>query len=386
MKSFRRKSALAFILIVLGSYAFSQINLPISLIYLPQGIVLDGLSGFGYNESTSTTISNFNNTNPACIYDFDKFMIGLSYQYETKIDEAWIAEIGHSRAYPNFPQSFGFVYSLNSLKLGFGTSQIYNSEKDYGKIERTIISDNNQDYIDVDVVYPEKKEIVLRNSFSMAYNLKNLVEIPGNIVVGMRYNFNYLNYKFDMTVAEESGIDAEIFSSNLSLGIRYDFPESEMPSLKLGMYYDTKTEYKKTKSYFGEPYRFIGYMPGKLHYGFQLDITKAFYLSGDVAYMFWEKIDRDSNNKLNDIDLSGTFGCYLSKKMNLSLGIYSSVKNYKYVDGIFSLNNMNAQYLICGLLYSGRHLFFELVLADSHLLSDEWRKQTVGKFGIGYEF
>jgi len=96
-------------------FLFVLFNISISaqsLIYLPQGFVLDGLSGIGYNKTTATTISNIINTNPSLLNDFDKVGVGFSYQFDSKIDEAWIGDMSHSRISSGYPQSIGLVIPI----------------------------------------------------------------------------------------------------------------------------------------------------------------------------------------------------------------------------------------------------------------------------------
>lgn len=369
---------------ILFSNVFSQPQ--VTLIYLPQGFIIDGLTGYGYNKPTLSTITTFNNSNPACIYDFENLNIGLSYQYETKINEAWIADIGHSRAYPFIPQSFGFVYHFDRFKFGFGISQIYNSEKDYGEMYGTIVWPDEDGYKEV-VLYPERRELVFKNSATLAFNLENLKKIiPGNLIFGIQYSYNYLKYEQKYNNTYFSDIDEDIFASNFSIGIRYDYQKNKTPIARIGIYYDTETEFNKKKAYNDESVRFVGFIPGKFHLGFLFKCNPSFYFSGNLSVLFWENIDRKYSNKLNSSELSGTIGYRFNKSLNLSLGIFSTNQRYENNDSFFDLDRMNADYFFCGLVYTNSSFLFELVLADSHMLSDEWRKHTILKFGLGYEF
>jgi hypothetical protein len=376
------------ILFLMTFYPFSNVFPQSNFILLkyPQGLVIDGLSGFGYNISTNSTISTFNNSNPANIYDFEKINIGLSYQYDTKIEKTFPASPGYSRAYPYLPQSFGVVFQISHFKFGLGINQIYNSEKDYGEVTGVIVWPDENGYKEV-TLYPEERQIVFKNSLSLAFDFENLKKnMPGNLVFGIQYNYNFLNYILELNNSDISDTDIGIFASNFSIGIRYNFHQNEKPVVELGIYYETETEFDKVENIRDESTRYIGHIPAKLHLGFLFNCNPSLYISGNYSVLFWENIDREYSNKLNNSELSGTIGYQFNNNFNLSIGIFSNNYRFEDTDLSMNLNNMYADYFFCGFTYTISSFFSELVIADSHLLSDEWRKQTILKLGLGYEF
>jgi hypothetical protein len=46
---------------------------------------------------------------------------------------------------------------------------------------------------------------------------------------------------------------------------------------------------------------------------------------------------------------------------------------------------LNATYLTAGIVLKYSGISLDLALADSHSLSDDWRRQTIFKVGLGYE-
>ncbi|MDD5766117.1 MAG: hypothetical protein PHW79_07735, partial [Candidatus Marinimicrobia bacterium] len=185
----------------------SLLNLSIPAIYLPQGHVYDALSGNGYNPSTLATPMTINSVNPAALVDL-KRGFGLSYQYETKMQPAWIADFGHQRIFNAVPQSAGLSIPLGNLHLGMAMNQVYNSELDYGEIIGTIIWGNNRGYIENYTFHPKKTESVYRYSFTAAYSLNR----SKSVTIGFRYNHNQLNYSqyFQIVSDNSESIDSLI--------------------------------------------------------------------------------------------------------------------------------------------------------------------------------
>ena len=70
--------------------------------------------------------------NPASISEFENYSLGFSYQFNTSIDEAWIADFGTSRVYNFYPQSVGGIVKWNDLTFGLGFGQKYNGTLDIG--------------------------------------------------------------------------------------------------------------------------------------------------------------------------------------------------------------------------------------------------------------
>jgi hypothetical protein len=61
--------------------------------------------------------------NPAVLHDFQIPAIGLSGEFESKIDPVWIAGILYKKGLPFLPQSIGLVVPVGKWWFGAGFSQ-----------------------------------------------------------------------------------------------------------------------------------------------------------------------------------------------------------------------------------------------------------------------
>lgn len=108
------------------SFLYSQQNIvssEIQVLWLPQGRVLESLSGYGYSQSISGFANNISDRNPATLSLIEKSSLGISYQWDSKIEEAWFAEIGHERIHDQIPQSFSLVLPVKGFRIGYGFGQ-----------------------------------------------------------------------------------------------------------------------------------------------------------------------------------------------------------------------------------------------------------------------
>jgi hypothetical protein len=372
---------------VLMSIGYTQTKLvnQQTLFYLPQGFVLDGLTGYGYQKSTKGTISSILAANPANLLDFDRITVGFSFQFDSKISEAWIAEFGHSRTKSYLPQSFTLVIPFKYLKLGIGVNQLYNSELDYGKFYGTYISDNDQGYIDTGMFHLKREVIIFKKSIALSYCFSNTAGFFNNLSFGIQYNSNYLTHKYNLDLlysldSNATSLNKYLSAGNFAAGIRYNFRRSEYSSVIAGIYYESDVDYNSVDK--TNDMVFVGHVPAKLNFGIMFEPNIDFNLSGDLSYIFWEDIDTNYRNQL-EFALNSCFR--LSDNLSVSAGIFHTDRVYRTVDQAFDLSRLTANYLIGGIVYSNDWFSFELALADSRLFSDEWREQFITKAALGFQ-
>jgi hypothetical protein len=381
----KRIISIIFIYLLLSiGYTQTKLVSQQTLFYLPQGFVLDGLTGYGYQKSTKSTISNMLASNPANSQDFDKITFGFSYQFDSKIKEAWIADFGHSRTKSYLPQSFTLVIPFKDLKLGVGVNQLYNSELDYGKFYVTNIADNDQGYIDIGMFHLKKEVIIFKKSIALSYCFSNTAGFLNNLSFGIQYNSNYLTHKYNLDLlysldSNATSLNKYLNAGSFAAGIRYNFKSSSYSSVVAGVYYESDVDYNSVDK--TNDIVFVGHVPAKLNFGIMFEPNIDFNLSGDLSYIFWEDIDTDYQNQL-EFALNSCFR--LSGNLSISAGIFHTDRVYRNVDAAFDLNRLKANYLIGGIAYSNNWLSFELAVADSRLFSDEWREQYIIKTGLGF--
>ncbi|MBL7136634.1 MAG: hypothetical protein ISS81_08620 [Candidatus Marinimicrobia bacterium] len=367
------------------------------IMYLPQGHVIDAISGLGYNKSTISTPATLGSTNPASIVDLSKLNLGFSYQYDTKLKPAWIVGIGHRRIFNSVPQSIGLSIPIKNLHLGLAMNQIYNSELDYGEIAGTFVWPNEQGYIETETFNPKRKESINRYSIIAAYDLNKYLSNSNCLSIGIQYNYNYLKYfQFlgprttelnDSLVVQNLNIREKITAGNVSIGIRYSTGNANIPRIDIGLYYETFIKFEKPYTFENSQVILIGNIPDKLHAGIYLKTPFKLYFSGNLSFIFWENIKNGSSITPNQLEVSGTIGYTFSKDLTLYIG--SLFSDYRKVieDDLFGTEGkFKVIYFIAGGTFQYKGLSFEFTCADSHLFSGDWRKQTLIKLGAGYSF
>ena len=385
----KRIISIIFIYLLLSiGYTQTRLASQETLFYLPQGFVLDALSGYGYNKSTKSSISNILAGNPANNQDFDNITIGFSYQFDSKIGEAWIVDFGHSRTRLSLPQSAAVIVPYNNFRFGIGMNQLYNSELDYGTIYAARLNpDSAQGYIDI-VIHPKKEVIIFRNSISASYCFSEHGSPLNSLCLGIQFNSNYLSYKFnlgylagsDPIIPGTSEVNKDFFANNFNVGFRYGIKPSAGSAVVAGVYYESAVDYDIADV--ADGIRYIGHIPAKSNFGIMFEPNINFNFSGDLSYIFWEDIDTDHQNRL-EFAFNSCFR--LSYNLSVSTGIFHTDRVYRNVDSDFDFNRFEANYLIGGITFRNDWFSFELAIADSRLVSDEWREQYIIKSGLGFQ-
>ncbi len=122
-----------------------------------------------------------------------------------------------------------------------------------------------------------------------------------------------------------------------------------------------------------------GNNPDKINLDFAVDLSTSFKLLASGTGVFWEK----DENKLNDQFEFSLGSIYkLNDLFSPAFTIYYTGRNYEL--GLFDLNEkFDALYLIAGLKLNFGMFNSDLVIADSHLISGDYRKQTIIKLSLG---
>ena len=102
----------------------------------------------------------------------------------------------------------------------------------------------------------------------------------------------------------------------------------------------------------------------------------------DLSFIDWESTGAYKNS----LEFAASYGRQFSENMFLSFGIFSTDRRVKEENLYLDLNNFNALFLTLGAKTTFMGFDIDLAIADSHLSSDSWRKQTVAKIAIGKSF
>jgi long-subunit fatty acid transport protein len=382
------------ILVLLSSFNLYSQNSrdEFDVFLLPQGYSVKLLSSTG-TSSIINNISNLGFMNPASISGFDNYTTGLSYQLSSSIDEAYVLSIGSSRIHNWYPQSFGGIVKWNNFTLGLGFGQKYNGTLDFGKIPVTTSSnpDGTGEFIE-----PVMESTIHTYSITAAYSLQELLQTNDNLSLGIRFNLNRFHQKEEL---DKLNIKATTLFSNVTIGLLYDLIYSDYRRLKLGLSYESNSKFKAEIEVHSQklapqidslpptnlnPVKiyYTGETPAELRFDLAADITTNFLLYSNLTTVFW----KTSNNNLKDqIEFSTGVTFNISEKFSTGIGIYYSDR--KYEEDLFRLNSkFEVLFLTTGLKYSLKFFYIDLSIADSHLISGEFRKQTIGKIGLGVIF
>ncbi|MBN2281552.1 MAG: hypothetical protein JXQ65_13305 [Candidatus Marinimicrobia bacterium] len=390
-----QKKILVSLLILFPSLFSDDLTDPIKILYLPQGHVHQDLTGKGFLGSTHSLISNINAGNPACIADFEGLNIGGSFQFESKIKEAWIADISHYRN-NNLPQSFGLSYSHKNLYFALASNQSYNTKTDFGKIQGTMVWDNEQGYIDTEIFHPYKNETIYKNSAISAIKLNNILLESSILSIGFQFNSHFYTVLQSLgknMLPDENGViqiklndvKEKDIENNFSMGFRYSITDNWL-NAKLGIFYESEIEFDKVHKYHGESYRYYKNIPQKLYAGFSITFPKEITITNHFCYVYWESI-KGKNNTKDLLEWNGSITYELNSNLLVSIG--SKITHTEYLDygsDLIFQDKFFAHYFTAGCIYQYKDFEFDIALADSHLFSEEWRKHTIFKFGLGYHF
>lgn len=380
-----KKVLIVFVLLSVSN--FPQSRSEHIAIIVPQGYGIKLLNSAG-NSSIYNDISNIGFMNPASIINFPGYSAGFSYQLNSKIKEAYVAGIGTSRTTNWVPQSAGIVIPITGLNIGLSFGQRYNGNLDFDPIPTTTFQnpDGTGEFYTVDF-----NTSVYSYAVTLHSAIKDIFTTNSLFSIGVRYSINRLDHKLKLGA---TGLEATDNSGNFSVGAQFKSTLLCLKNFTIGLSYETSIEFNRiiefhTENTFQFPdsifipvvirARLADKIPGELRFDFSSDINDNFSLNSNVTGVFW---NTNKNNLNNQIEFSANCSYKFSDLLKPSIGLYYTDKNYQ--EDFFDINKKNnALFLIAGLKVSYSMLYADLAVADSHLFSGEFRKQTIGKLAVG---
>lgn len=377
-------------------FLFSQTNIrqgKSSVIFFPQGYGVKLLNSSG-TSSILNDVSNLGFMNPASISEFENYSLGLSYQFNTSIDETWIADIGTSRVYNFYPQSVGGVVKWNKFVFGLGFGQKYNGTMDIGEIQITTVQNP---YGTGEFFTPIIEKSIHSYSLSTNYSFDELLQTKNKFVLGFRYNLN--RFKEYDEIGELIG-EAEDFFHSFNFGLFSSLSLDEARNIYFGFSYETKSDFEakfetnsdiiqnpdpdpiRPPAYIQVEQYLIGSTPAELKIDCGVDVTSSIKFLLNLATLFW---DDQIDNVKDQVEFSTSALYSFNEQFSSSLGFY--VTDYKFKESYFSQLNteLNAFFITAGLKVNLNKFSVDLAIADSHLFSGDFRKQTIGKLSIGVQ-
>lgn len=383
----RRNLSSTILLLLLVSICEAQpIQQSYSIAYLPQGFVLRNLSSIGFNGITRTPISGVLNSNPALLSDFDGVAIGASYQLETKIDTAWFAGMGHARHRLELPQSISLTIPMKNFRFGVGANQLFNSQFDYGEIEGALTWQPDGSFLTTDI-HPMKYETIFQFSGGIAYQ-SNIPGGNGILSIGLQYNHAELTHIMDWGTDNQNlfeDYDFNLRSSNISYGFTYTLTDYYIPLVRIAFFQENKFEFTGNMSDSNVEIDVVGYVPKRNHFGIMLQPNDRTIITGDYSVVEWNDINAFKDKLLNTHEFSANIGYELNRCLTTSIGLFATDHQRKDEADLFAPYDMKATYLLLGVQYVFDHVEFDVSFVDSHFRSEDWRKQSIIKVGLGFK-
>ena len=371
--------------ILFNSSGFSQL-FPVlgneridNLTLLPQGYMLPNLSGYGYSK-TIGDVSNIGNMNPASLTFYNSISGGISYQYDSKIDEAWIADLGYAKNKYGLPQSAGFVYPYRNIRLGIGFNQKINQsliEKDE-PVRTTEHPEGTGEYFSTIQDFN-----ILSCSFSLAWSVKNRIVKEDKLSIGLRYELNMLNVYEQIWHFNAKG---QFYSSSYALGLTYEGLSKDDFNYKVSLFFEKGVRLSgvlRTSYDYLYPNNITttGKTPDKINAGLDFNMSSPLRISTNFCYVLWHNVG-DADNQA-EVSLSALYN--YSEIVSFSFGTYFIRYNSPFISNFFgAADKLNAVYLSAGTVIHYGQVDFNFGLADSHLMSGNWRKQTVGMVALSF--
>ncbi|HQI41851.1 MAG TPA: hypothetical protein PK665_12215, partial [Ignavibacteriaceae bacterium] len=290
------KNLVLFLLVFFSVNTFAQLTIKSDLILFPQGYGLNLLNSSG-NSSIVNDVSNISFMNPAAITGLKNYSAAISYQFNTDLKEAWIADIGMKRIYNFFPQSFGAVAKYGNFSFGLGLGQRYNGTKEFGKIPITTPDrpDGTGEFIEL-----REKNTIQSYSLSTAYSLSEVLQSSFDIQIGLKYSLNYLRHSMYILY---NNINAKGYYSSFSFGITSLFDLDEERFLQLGLSYEISSELNvnpqididllsipdpnNRTNYYLHPIELFYKSPSELNFNIAVDATNDLMFLGGLRAVFW---------------------------------------------------------------------------------------------------
>jgi hypothetical protein len=359
-----------------------------------QGYGINLLNSAG-NSSIDNDISNLGFMNPAAISNFDlNFGIGVSYQFSSEIEEGYVAEIGVRRINDWMPQSGGAIYKLSDLSLGVAFGQKYNGELFTGPIPITTVTDPDGTGEFWEALIQSR---VQSYSAIASYSFREIFDESSSLQLGFRYSLNHLkhtNIVWDVLVNEGDN------ASSYSIGLQYLNKLSNSRKLKIGFTYEIEAEFEKNykydsglnivydpdstgriPAYIISNYILVGQIPDRFNIDVSADLSESLKLNTMITGVLWEA---DNDYIKNQLEFSASGVYRINEMFSPSFGFYYTDKNFD--EDFFDINDkMNALFLIGGLKFNYNIFSADLAIADSHLFSGDFRKQTIGKLAISVQ-
>ncbi|MBN1781350.1 hypothetical protein JW948_09515 [bacterium] len=378
----------------------SDKRLAVNAMQLVQGYVTESIGGQGIGGCTGVPVYNIPAGNPAAIRNFDRIIAGISWQFESGIQPAWIEGIGYERLYPALPQSFGVVIPAGRFRVGLGMSQSYNGRMDMAPMEVTTVS---QPEGTGETFTASSSDLLIRYSVLMSCKLGHGARYDHGWSTGITCSYNRLN------------IEDKIFHSSMKaatgdFGWTFGLHYRDADRFQAGVFYEWNPAFEDVVQYDGpdmmiqtDPDPTVAgnnqavnaaltttcYLdskfPDRLHIGFACRPVPVFGLSFDLAHVYWNQV---SDQYKSHIDLAGNVTADIIPALALTIGFLSTDRRTGGdLDRYFDVNGkLSAFFLLTGIRIRLPGFYLDAAYVTNINDSAVWRDQHIFKTGIGVKF
>jgi hypothetical protein len=212
---------------------------------------------------------------------------------------------------------------------------------------------------------------------------------------GVAVNYNRLNYYYrfgQKNYEPDRVLKSHGNKVTYSLGVTYSVLKSSLFSLlfEKGAEFDKMTtdENKFTILYTLVPLpswegmdKSVSKEPDKIHIGFDHSFSEESQITTTLSYIGWKATGQ---NRKDQVEAAASFIYSMRHDLLTSLGLYYTDLNYNN-NAFFAKDNLfRSLYITAGAIYSFSLFDVDLTVADSHLLAQECRKETLGRISVGF--
>lgn len=359
---------------------------PERFLILMQGHTVGSLSGSGPSSAFGVRVADVGGVNPAALGAFERPAAGLAYQFETPIEEGYVAGIGYVPLNGARPQSAAVVVPVGAFTLGLSYNQRYAAEMDFGPIPAQSWENPEMDPdLFWDFSWISRVETI---SPQAAYRTR--LRNGADLTFGLRVGIGYGQYE---NVIDSVAASLSDWGTQVALGTSYRVPGA----YGVAAYYESALRVegvleREVRFGPGGPPMAISVphadaTPARLGASGEWAMRPSLSLGADVARVFWRSAWGGSDTWRDQNDAALWARLDVSERALVSFGLLSQGRNrwYDEFEEIFDYSG-RAIYMTLGGALELDRVRLDAVVADSRLLSADQHKQAVVKVGASVAF
>ncbi len=367
-------------------FADDVVRVGITKLTMDQGMPVESNASIGFSNMITATISDISSANPASLSNFSSIAAGVYFENSSKID--YLYNITIDKANELYPASIGIVYPYNDFVFGLAYFRKYSNFMDYGQVP--ILTVQNPGGTD-EFFKMSTKTIIHSPSAIVAKVFNNILNPGDQLSLGVQLFWDFWteeekigSYKGTINVNNPSWKVGMVYNivQNLGFGVCFEkgvdldgTTDSDLQSAyDLGGFHSTYFSGVSIVETFQ--------LPDKLSFGFSGQTMGNLIFSTTATIVYWKSIQSQFQDQL---DLSASIVYSFSEMFDFSLGVYKTDKNLSDRHSYFGYDH-NATFIDIGVRVKIKNINVFAEYLDSQNFSSKYRKQTILKFGLEYQF